>query len=360
MIGHGGNIYAMAKTLGCDPSDIIDMSSNVNPMGPPSGLIDFLKEKMDAVTALPEADSRLSATRFADYAGIAPERVLAGNGSSQFIYSAPLCLKAKNALIAGPTYSDYEDACRLHGVHVMFAHSRASKQFVPDFDRLSRQAESADVIFICNPNNPTGVLIPRDRLLAFCKSRPNSVFVIDESYMSFADDGENQSLADANLDNVVVLVSISKIFKMPGLRVGFVVSTPETIEKFKNHIPPWNMNSLAQAAVIHIADEKEAMDRFTLNTRLFLNRQKKMFLTALKTDASLTLYPGVASFMLIRLPLWISAGELCAKLAKEKILIRNCENFSGLDASFIRISFKEETSNLMLADRFNRLIQPPG
>ena len=355
LIGHGGNIYAMAKKLGCQPSDIIDMSSNVNPMGPPSGLIDFLKGKMGFVTALPEADSRHAAESFAAYAGIDPARVLAGNGSSQFIYSAPLCLKSKNALILGPTYSDYEDACRLHGATVRFAYSRASEQFIPDFDRLSEQAETADTIFICNPNNPTGVLIPREKLLAFCQSRPNQTFIIDESYMPFADDGENQSLANASLDNVVILVSISKIFKMPGLRVGFVISTPGTIEKFKSHIPPWNMNSLAQAAVIHIADQKEQMDQFTRNTRLFLDGQKKIFSKALETSPFLTLYPCVASFMLIGLPPWISAGELCAKLAEERILIRNCENFSGLDSSFIRVAFKEETSNLILADRLSQL-----
>jgi threonine-phosphate decarboxylase len=109
--GHGGNIYDIAQRLGCASSEIVDMSSNVNPLGPPPGLVDFLKANLNVITALPEVDSSLLVRSFADRYGVDPATVLAGNGSTQFIYSIPPALGIKKALIIGPTYADYALLC---------------------------------------------------------------------------------------------------------------------------------------------------------------------------------------------------------------------------------------------------------
>jgi len=119
--GHGGNIYDVARRLGCKPFEIIDMSSNVNPIGPPPGLKEHLKEKLDLITALPEVDAKEISTTFANRYGLDPECVLAGNGTTQFIYTIPQVLGTRKALIIGPTYSDYADACTMHKVEFDYA-----------------------------------------------------------------------------------------------------------------------------------------------------------------------------------------------------------------------------------------------
>ena len=161
-MGHGGNIYEIARQINCRPAGIIDVSSNINPLGPPPGLLEFLKENIETITRLPEVDGREMTAHFADYLGIDRHRLLAGNGTTQLIHAIPGAIQSRSTLILGPTYSDYADACKNQRVPFRTAAAAASQAFVPDMDRLREHLERCDTIFICNPNNPTGTLIPFD------------------------------------------------------------------------------------------------------------------------------------------------------------------------------------------------------
>ena len=129
--GHGGNIFDKAKELGCDPMDILDMSSNVNPLGPMPGLMNHLHEHLERIIALPEAGAGSIIQAFSSRHDIDPKKVLAGNGTTQLIYTLPVALKIRQALILGPTYSDYADACRMHGVDFRFALSNENDILLP-------------------------------------------------------------------------------------------------------------------------------------------------------------------------------------------------------------------------------------
>ncbi|UCF95045.1 MAG: aminotransferase class I/II-fold pyridoxal phosphate-dependent enzyme, partial [Desulfobacterales bacterium] len=139
--GHGGNIYGLARQLGCAPADIIDMSSNLNPLGPLPGLLDFLREHITAITALPEVNAQTLTAQFAAAHGVAPACVLAGNGTTQFIYAIPRALGSRKALILGPTYADYADACRMHNLHHRFALAEESRDFRPDTPQIRKSLE---------------------------------------------------------------------------------------------------------------------------------------------------------------------------------------------------------------------------
>jgi len=206
--GHGGNIYELARGLGCDPAEIIDLSSNVNPLGPPAGLCDDLVRQIETVSALPEVDNQGIIRCYAEHLGIPADRLIAGNGTTQFIYSIPAVLKVNRALIVGPTYSDYADACRLHGVSPEFFLCRESDDFRPDLVGLAEAAAGADTVFICNPNNPTGAFIPADELKLLCRRRPQVRFILDESYLAFVADGECQSMVRSGIDNLFILLSM--------------------------------------------------------------------------------------------------------------------------------------------------------
>lgn len=354
--GHGGNIYAAARQFGWKPSEIIDMSSNINPLGPPSGLLDFLKENLMSLTELPEVDSKEAIEYFADYMHIGPERVIAGNGTTQFIYALPGVLKSKSALILGPTYSDYADACALHRIKCSSILAEESEGFRPNMDSIKANLIGKDTVFICNPNNPTGSHLPFNKLRRLCGAYSKINFIIDESYLPFVIGAEKESMANSGLENVIILTSLSKIFRIPGLRIGFTISSPKTIEKLRKHLLPWSVNSLAQAAVRYLIIQKTQVDVFVQNSRTFFENQRQDFYQRLRHIPNLKAYPSCTPFVLVKLPSPMTSDEIWTRLTKEKILIRNCSNFYGLSDRYIRISLKTLEANQMVAEKLRALI----
>jgi threonine-phosphate decarboxylase len=353
--GHGGNTYDLARRLGCSPADILDLSSNINPLGPPPGLCDHLARHMEAVSVLPEVDNQGITRSYADGLGISPDRLIAGHGTTQFIYSIPGVLGMKKALIVGPTYADYADACRLQGVACEFFLCAESDRFQPDLDRLGKAAAGADAVFICNPNNPTGALIPATALEPLCLRNPQVRFIVDESYLPFVMEGERQSLARSGLENLLVLLSLSKIFGIPGLRVGFLVAAPATIQAFAGGMWPWSVNSLGQAAVRFLCEAGPTLEAFVAETRAYLDRERVLFQERLSPIPGLKVFPSPTSFFLVSLPAGLSASAVWAALAEERILIRNCANFQGLSDRFIRIAPKDPAANRRVAERLVEL-----
>lgn len=358
--GHGGNSIELARQLGCSPQEITDMSSNINPLGPPPGLIRYLKHHIDAVGFFPEVDARETSERFAHCCGIDPKRVLAGNGTTQIIYSIPQALGVNSALIVGPTYSDYADACHLNNVKTTFAFAEATKNFQADINQIRTRLDQMDAVFICNPNNPTGSLIPPDELESLCRSYPGTYFIIDESYLPFVQGGDALSLRTLDSGNLMVLSSISKIFAIPGLRIGFMISAADIIKKFKRFLQPWSVNSLAQLAVGHLMANKDNADAFIQKTQRHIRAERRRFLDAAKDFSDIYLYPSTTNFILAQLPYDLRAEDVINQLSRDKILIRNCRNFNGLSNRFIRVSLKTTEINNMLAAKLANIVATPA
>lgn len=350
--GHGGNIYHLAQKLGCSPFDITDMSSNVNPLGPPPGLTDFLKENIGSILALPESDAHKAVKAFANRHNIDPTSVLAANGTTQFIYTIPKALETQNALIVGPTYSDYADACAMHKVAYRYSFTDESRNFEPDMETLEKDIFAADTVFICNPNNPTGVLMSSDKIESLCRTFPQKFFIIDESYLPFVRHAKSHSILAKGIENAVVLNSMSKIFRVPGLRIGFISAHNRVIEKLAKYALPWSVNSIAQMAVIYLMTQNTEIDAFIQKTRTFLENERKAFATRLELSQHIKLFHSETSFILAKLSDH-TADDVCGALAAEGILIRNCSNFAGLSEQYIRVSLKTSEINRMLADKLS-------
>ncbi|MEW6079082.1 MAG: threonine-phosphate decarboxylase [Thermodesulfobacteriota bacterium] len=354
--GHGGNIYDLARELGCPPADIIDMSSNVNPFGPPPGLLDFLAGKLEQVTALPEVDAGEIRRAFAGRHGLDPARVLAGNGTTQLIYILPRSLKSHRALILAPTYADYADACRMNGVPFDYLTADECAGFVHNPEDISRAVvdSGADTVFICNPNNPTGTLLSARAIADLCRTHTRARFIIDESYLGFVPDGKNASMMYENVpDNAIVLNSMSKIFRVPGLRIGFVFASRPVTDAVADFLLPWSVNSLSQAAVAWLMQNNDAVSRFVDQTVALLEEEKQFLADRVKAISGIRLFASVTSFVLAALIKQGQADGLCRFLAGHGILIRNCANFYGLSSRHVRFSLKTRAENSILADKLN-------
>lgn len=354
--GHGGNIVALAQKLGCQPEEITDMSSNINPLGTAPGLLAHLEHQLPRIRALPEADGHSAVMAMAKLLGISPARILPGNGTTQFIYTACTALASRRVLVLGPTYSDYADACRMHELEPDFFYTRPEDAFMPDLAELSARLGDYDTVFLCNPNNPTGTLIPQQHIVELCCQHPRLRFILDESYLSFAAGEPAMDLCQIAPDNLLILWSVSKIFGIPGLRAGFLVAHPQHIAAFSRFMQPWSLNTLAQEAVCFLGDHQAEMADFITASQQYISREGQLFCQILQQNG-LEVFPSQTSFFLIQLPKGIQAPEVCAYMGKQRFLIRNCDNFCGLDARYIRIALKDSASNAAVARHLCKAIQ---
>ena len=352
IIGHGGNKKDLAESLGCAVDDIIDMSCNLNPLGPPETIEEVICDNLLKIRSLPEPDAATMRKGFARFHGIDHKNVVAGNGTTWFIYTIPIALGSKKVLIAGPTYSDYKDACLMHKIDFKHCFAKESNRFDPDINDLSRMAGRFDTVFICNPNNPTGALIPRQKLEYLIQKHENTVFIIDESYLPFVDQANEVSLvSNTGYKNLVVLSSMSKIFRIPGLRTGFLSAEQKIAEKIMAYYQPWSVNTLAQAAIEYIFDHPETIEPFYQKTRRYIKTQKQAFFERLNNIRGLQLFDSNTYFILARLTNGMTSKDFCENIGRKKILIRDCSNFFGLSDQYVRFSLKERKVNDYLADQ---------
>ncbi len=370
IIGHGGNIKNLAKTLGCAIDDIIDMSSNLNPLGPPETIEKVICDNLIKIRSLPEPDAHTMKKGFANFHNIDLKNVVAGNGTTWFIYTIPLALNSKKVLIVGPTYSDYKDACLMHDIAFEHCIAKApdklnqdsfdpntfnfktsdQNSFDPDIDAISRMAKDFDTVFICNPNNPTGSLVSKEKLEYLIHRHENTIFVVDESYLPFVDNADEISMVSGTgYKNLIVLSSMSKIFRIPGLRTGFLSGDQRLVEKVMAHYQPWSVNSLAQKVIEHIFDHPERIEPFYQKTREYIKQEKQIFLESINHIQGLQIFNSSTYFILARLTNGMSSRDFCKKIGQDKILIRDCSNFSGLSEEYVRFSLKERDINLRLA-----------
>lgn len=360
--GHGGNVNALAQRLGCSVDDIVDMSSNLNPLGPPTGLTAFLAANLNKICSLPQVDAGDMVEAFADRHNIDPARVMAANGTTWFIYTLAQALDVKKMLILGPTYSDYRDGCVMHNVAYDHAMATADNWFAPDldmvaelldsnsFDPQSFDSQRIDTVVICNPNNPTGALVGKKPILDLVRAYPKVRFLVDESYLPFVEAADEITLVgEDRFANLLVLSSMSKIFRIPGLRTGFLCANPGVIARFMHYFQPWSVNALAQAAVTHLLGLDSDTEAFTASTRQFVDGERALFEKILADCQGIKLFPSHTCFVLGKLEPPMDAPTLCTLLGDRRILIRDCTNFQGLSSSFVRFSLKNRETNMALA-----------
>ena len=337
---HGGDILSMAKRLGCGIGDLTDLSSNLTPLGMPPGLREALVARLGEISFLPESGSETLVHLFAGKYGCSPQQVLAGNGTTEFIYAVPESVPGRRALIIAPTYGDYQTASEWAGLSVDFFNLKADEDFALDFNRLSARLTGGELVFLCNPNNPTGRVVPSRALMDFILAHPASEFLIDESYLPFV--GE-PSLAGLPLPaNLFLLCSSSKIYGIPGLRLGFLVAAEEKMARFAVRRKPWGVNRMAQVAGEYLLAHG---DGYVQAVRDFLARTRPGFVARLAALPGVRVIPGAANFILCRLDGPMTASLLREGMLRERIMIRDCGNFTGLDSNYFRVSLQEPERN---------------
>ncbi len=347
---HGGNIKQYLKNTPQGIGKIIDFSANINPLGLSYDAKKSIIKNIREVTCYPEPDSRSLKTALADFHNIKQDTLAVGNGSIELIYLIPRALGVRKALIITPTFSEYEFASRSNDVRIMYFKTEAKDDFRLRLNKLKKYLSWADLVFLGNPNNPTGLCLPAGDMQSLIKLciRHKTILAIDEAFMDFVEGFDKDSLIPlaTKKQGLLIIRSLTKFFALPGLRIGYVIGHRGFISKICAFQYPWNVNSLAQVAAEAVLKDRHYMDK----TRKYVSAERRYLFSTLKEIKGLKAFPSSSNFILCKLDKCAlkSARALNEQLIKRGIVVRNCSNFKGLDEKFFRLAVRRRKENLKL------------
>ncbi|MEK6678174.1 MAG: threonine-phosphate decarboxylase CobD [Nitrospirota bacterium] len=350
---HGGNIYEAAKRYGLKEEEILDFSSNINPLGISKKALKGLRDNLKNIVRYPDSNSLRLREAIGKYHSINPENILVNNGATALIHHIPKVLRPKRVLMLVPTFSEYESACRASEAKIKFIRLKEKNDFRIDESELIKCLDNIQLLFLCNPNNPTGRLLPRKGVLKIVDNaeKKGVIVVLDEVFIDYA---ESESLIKEAVKkkNLIVLRAFTKFFAMPGLRLGYLVTNKTLMEKIKETIGPWPVNSLAQ-----IAGEITLKDRNYIQESVrYIEKEREHLIKGISEIDGLVPFPSSTNFILIKIKKdRLNVPMLYDILAKRGILIRDCSNF-GVGDKFFRIAVKKRSENIRLLREMRRIL----
>ncbi len=352
---HGGNIYEAAADGKRKPEEYIDFSANINPLGIPPGVRRAVEGSLGRLGHYPDPYcSRLVFALGRRYQ-VPDAWVLCGNGAADLIFRLVYTVKPRHALLVAPTFSEYEEALGQAGCRIRFYETGKDLQVGPDF--LDMLTPELDVVFLCNPNNPTGLCMGRGFLhLVLERTEAMGILlVMDECFLDFVEGAGGYTMCPelASHRKLLILKSFTKMFAIPGLRLGFsLCSDSSLIEGMSRSGPFWSVNTVAQAAGLAALEEEgfvmETVD-MVAKERGWLSHELEML--------GLQVYPGQADYLLF----WARGqGGLYEKMLDSGIIIRRCGSYRGLTDEHFRVAVKNREDNRRLIDAMKEVFYGKG
>ncbi|MCX6951423.1 MAG: aminotransferase class I/II-fold pyridoxal phosphate-dependent enzyme [Verrucomicrobia bacterium] len=329
--GHGDDGYRYAQPLRAN------FSSNVRPGGAPAALLRHLGEQLGRIGTYPEAAAETLTVLLAAHHGVTPRQVLVTNGAVGAIGLVAHAWRGAISAVVAPTFAEYADAARIEQ-HAVMSVSRE--------DFTAGRFGAATVVWLCNPNNPTGEVFSRTALLAMVDRHPGVTFVIDQAYAGFCTEPPVAAADTAPRGNLVLLHSLTKDFGIPGLRLGYLVAAELTRARIARSASPWAVNTLALAAGEYCLRHP---DEVTLPTVELLAETSRLR-AAIAGIGGLRPWPTATAFFLIDLD-GGSSSLLKDWLVRERgLLVRDAGNFHGLTGPAIRVSTQTAGENQWLVE----------
>ena len=339
---HGGDIYRNNVSL--------DFSVNLNPMGIPGPVMDECVRALSELTNYPDHMQQGLREAIASMEGVDADDIICGNGASELIMATVHAFRPAKALITAPCYAGYRYALEAVGAEIREHDLKEPEGFVIDEAVLEEITDDLDIIFLGDPNNPSGRLIDRgllNRIKEACKVK-GICLVMDECFKPLTASGTK---APETGDETVYLRAFTKTLAIPGLRLGYIVCREKAVtDKIRGQLPEWNISVVAQRAGITAAKFAQARSEY-MSDSLKLIEEERSYLTEKLTGMGIKVYPSDTSYLLIR-----SREGLYEKLLERGILIRRCDNFSGLDGSYFRFAIRTHDDNEKLIEAIGEVI----
>ena len=353
---HGGDVWLVK-----DPNEILDFSSNTNPLGPPQLITEALKEALERGyhRYYPEITYRELKKSIVEFANefykveALDKHVEVFNGATEGLYKVFELLRPKRTLLLKPSYSTYWYLAQIYSEGIInFNYTFKDNIITIDYNKLIELVESFskiknNLIILCNPNNPTGTVIDQRIIKAILRINAHGFVLIDESFIDFTNYASTLRLL-RDYENLIIVKSFTKIFATPGLRLGVCFAKPQLIEKLSYIAPSWRIGTLTMYAYTKLLSNIDYVKEYIKRTQEFIAKERPLVKQGLM-KLKVKIYDSETHFMLIQLNHKIKSDKLKEKLLKEyKILIRDASTIPGLNKDFIRVSLGKHKYNLIL------------
>ena len=349
---HGGNIFAVARSLGIPPEQIVDFSASINPLGMAPGVPVALAGCLDRLLHYPDKGATELKEHLASYHGVGTGQIAVANGSTELIHLIPRVVTGRRALIVAPAFAEYAQALERSGWQIDYFTLQSEDGFALSLPALQEKLGAGyDLLFVCNPGNPTGALLPGsdvEEIISLCR-QSGTFLVLDEAFIDFCEEESAKDLVSSS-GHALLLRSMTKFFAIPGLRLGYAIGAEETIDTLASLQDPWSVNTAAQVA--GIASLRDA--DYCLRTRLYVDEERDRLAAGL-SELPFKVFPARANYLLVEIRNGLTAAQLRSRLSAKGTLIRDCSNFQGLDERFFRVAVRLRAENDMLLAQLSEI-----
>lgn len=339
---HGGDIYRNKVRL--------DFSVNVNPLGPPENVLAAVRKSTGQLSCYPDPECRKLREKLALRYHLSLGNILTGNGASELIFALVRAVRPCKALITAPGFSEYERALRTVGTDIYYM--ALSEDLVSMIQEVK-----PDLVLIANPNNPAGQMLDKGEILAAAGTCLSSggTFAVDECFLELSDPGESASVIPflqsvSGRGNIAVLRAFTKTYSIPGIRIGYMLTSDEKFaDRVREELPDWNCSGPAQAAGIACLET----DPSYLSKARGEIAIERRYLEKELAQAGIRVFPSLANYLLLYRP----EGNLYEELLSGGILIRDCSDYRGLGKGYFRVAVKRHKENEILIQEIRRIMR---
>ncbi|MEY8415857.1 histidinol-phosphate transaminase [Tissierella praeacuta] len=344
---HGGDLLSYE---GCYDGELIDYSSNINPLGPPKGLEKIIIDSFKNLEAYPDIKYRRLKDSVANYLNCNENNVIVGNGAVELIDN--FIILANRVIVCTPSFLEYEKRSIIHGKEVIRV--PYNSDFTIDILDIGNKIEKDDLLILGNPNNPTGLRIDKIELIMIYNmvKKAEAYLLLDEAFFEFCsmDYDSIELFRQTNYENLGIIRAATKFFALPGIRLGYGCTSRELADNINNIELPWSVNSFAEAAGNFIFNDKQYID----DSKRYIENERKNMYQELSKLSNIIVFPTETNYILIKLLKW-NEEYVFNFFLHRGIVIRKCSSFVDLPEGYIRVAIKDRENNIKLIRIFKEL-----
>lgn len=347
MPSHGSNPHYVYKAANLkQPETVLDFSVNVNPFGAPAIIKENWMKWFQFIEDYPDPHSAELKKELSIKEKIDENNILIGNGGAELISLVPQLFNGKNVLIIEPAFSEYEQACLAQNCHVEH-HILNEGDWSLNTAELLPKVKKYQAIFLCTPNNPTGVVYDREAILQLIEEgkRHQCMIIIDEAFFDFSSENHSYSSFIEQYSNLILLRSLTKMYAIAGLRLGYLIAHPSVIAKLSMLKPHWSVNAIAMKAGMECLKQH----KYVQQTRQHIDQERSR-LEEFFQKSGFSYSKSKVNFYLLRDPALLEAAPLFLFLLEKGIVPRHTLNFPGLNGRWLRLAIKQTEDNNQLLE----------